>query len=132
MDEPNGSELDPLQAVFRLLLELAAIVGWGIVGWHVTGGIWRWGAMLLLPIAAAAVWGTFRVPGDHSANGGAPVAVPGFARLVIELVVLLGAAALTAVTWRPVPGLILGGLIVLHYTTTITRVRWLLARHPAA
>ena len=97
VSETSGSELPPVQAGFRFLLEVAALVGWGVVGWHAVGGITRWFLVIALPVAAAAVWGTFRAPGDRSANGGAPVAVRGTVRLVIEFVVLLGAAALCVV-----------------------------------
>ena len=124
----DGSQLAPGQAAFRFVIELAAIVCWGIVGWHLTDTALRWVLVVVLPFVAAAVWGTFRAPGDHSANGGAPVAVPGVVRLVIELDVLLGAAVLTAVFWRPVVGLLLGVAVVAHYLTTLPRVRWLLRR----
>lgn len=130
MPHENGSELSPAQAAFRFVLEIAALVGWGLVGWHTVDGIARWVLVVVLPVAAAAVWGTFRAPGDHSANGGAPVAVHGVVRLAIELVVLLGAAVLSAIVWRRTPGLVLGALIVVHYATTPARVRWLVAQRP--
>ena len=47
----------------------------------------------------------------------------GSVRLTIELVVSLGAAALMALVWRVVPGLILGALVVIHYATTTARTR---------
>ena len=130
MSETSGSELPPVQAGFRFLLEVAALVGWGVIGWHAAGGVTRWFLVIALPVAAAVVWGTFRAPGDHSANGGAPVAVRGTVRLAIEFVVLLGAAVLSAIVWTPVPGLALGALIVIHYATSTARVQWLVAQRP--
>ena len=130
MNDASGSQLGPANAGFRFLLEVAALVCWGIVGWQIADGVVRWILVIVLPVAAATVWGTFRAPGDHSAGGGAPVAVHGMVRLVIEFVVLLGAALLAAIVWRPTPGLALGALIVIHYVTTTARVRWLLAQRP--
>lgn len=52
----------------------------------------------------------------------------GTVRLAVEFVVLLGAAAVTAIVWRPIPGLVLGALIVIHYVTTPARMRWLVAQ----
>lgn len=128
MTEGATSELPPAQAAFRFVIELVAIVCWGIVGWNVTEGSARWVLVVMLPTIAAIVWGTFRAPGDQSAGGGAPVPVPGVVRLFIELDVLLGAAALTAIVWRWTVGVVLGAAVVVHYATTGARVRWLLGR----
>lgn len=130
MNVDNGSVLPPAQAGFRFLIELGAIMCWGFVGWHVTDGLLRWLLAIALPLVAGAIWGTFRAPGDHSANGGAPVPVPGLVRLLIELDVLLGAAVVTAIVWRPTVGIVLAAAVVLHYATTTRRVRWLLAQRP--
>lgn len=128
MTEAAPSELSPAQAVFRFVIELVAIVCWGIVGWNVTDGAGRWVLVVMLPIVAAIVWGTFRAPGDHSSGGGAPVPVPGVVRLFIELDVLLGAAAVTAIVWRWTVGVVLGAAVAVHYATTPARVRWLLGQ----
>ena len=130
MDSTDGSQLSPAHAAFRFLLEIAALVCWGIVGWQATDNPARWALVVGLPAVAAAAWGTFRAPGDHSAGGGAPIAVPGLVRLVLELGVLLGAAVLTAFVWRPAVGLTLGGAVVVHYLGTTARVRWLVAQRP--
>lgn len=126
-------ELPVWQLVLRFVLELAALVAWGLAGWELTGDAWggwlRWLVALVLVSAAAGAWGTFRVDGD---SGGetkeAPVRVPGAVRLVLELVVLLGGAV--AVTWAGVTafGVVLGVLVVFHYATTMRRTTWLLAQ----
>ncbi len=129
----NGSELSPLQAGLRFVIEMVAIVCWGIVGWHVTDGAIRWVLVILLPLAAAFMWATLRAPDDHSANGRAPIPVPGIVRLLIELDLLLGAAIVTAIVWRPWVGIALAAAVVVHYLATLPRVRWLLAqRMPTA
>jgi len=125
-------ELPVWQLVLRFVLELAALVAWGLAGWELTGdavGGWlRWLVALVLVSAAAGAWGTFRVDGDSGGDNDTPVRVPGRVRLVVELVVLLGGAV--AVTWAGVTGfgVVLGVLVVLHYATTMRRTTWLLAQ----
>ena len=120
------------QLVLRFVLELAALVAWGLAGWELAGdalGGWlRWLVALVLVSAAAGAWGTFRVEGDSGGDNEAPVRVPGAVRLVVELVVLLGGAV--AVTWAGLTafGVVLGVLVVFHYATTMRRTTWLLAQ----
>lgn len=128
----NGSELTAAQAALRVLLELGALIGWGVVGWRVTDAGVRWLLVAALPIAAAILWGLFRAPDDHSAGGESPVPVPGLVRLLIELGILLGAAVLVAVVWRPWIGVVLGAAVVFHYVATLGRVRWLLDQRSAS
>ena len=66
----------------RFALELALLVGVGWWGGHVVG----WWAAVLLPLAAAAVWGAFLSPK-------ARWTIPRPARLVLELVLFSLAAA---------------------------------------
>lgn len=129
MTETDDSALGPAQAGFRFLIEVLAITSWAIVGWHLTDGPARLVLVVVLPLAAAVVWGTFRAPGDHSA-GGAPVAVPGPVRLVIELDVLLGAAVAVALVRRWTFGVALAVAVLAHYATTMRRVHWLLRQRP--
>lgn len=128
MEDRNGSSLSPAQAGFRFLIEVVALICWGLVGWQVTDGTARWLLVIALPLAAAITWGTFRAPDDHSANGESPVPVNGIVRLFIELDILLGAAVLVTVVWRPFVGAALGVAVLIHYAMTIDRVRWLLAQ----
>ena len=123
-----SSELSPFHAGLRFFIEVAALACWGIAGWHLTGSPLRWLLAIGLPLAGATVWGTFRTPGDASANGGAPVPVSGVVRLAIEFDVLIGAAIAVAAFWRPWPGILLAVAVVAHYAMTVPRVRWLLAQ----
>jgi hypothetical protein len=123
----NTSELSPVHAGVRFLVELAALAAWGITGWHLADGPARWILAIALPVLGAVVWATFRVPGDASADGGAPVAVPGIVRLVIEIDLLFGGAVAVGLAWRAEAGLALGAAVLAHYVTTAHRVRWLLA-----
>jgi hypothetical protein len=124
-DRPD-SELRPGHAAFRFLIELAALSCWALVGWHLADGAARWALAIALPLVAGVVWATFRTPGDHSAGGGAPVAVPGTVRLLIELDVLLGAAIAVGFVRSRTLGVALAAAVVVHYATTLARIRWLL------
>ncbi len=124
-EPPHPSQLPALQAALRFLIEIAALVCWGWIGWEIAPGGWRWAAAIVLPLIGAIVWATFRAPGDHSAGGGAPVAVPGIVRLLIELGVLGGAAVTVALVGHPIVGLVLGAAIVVHHAATVPRLRWL-------
>lgn len=115
----------PLNLAFRFLLELAALAALAVWGWAQGEGITRLLFALLLPTGAALVWGLFRVPGD----GADPrVAVPGIARLLLEII-LFGAA--TASLWavkQPELAVILAGAVGVHYLLSHDRVLRLL-RH---
>ncbi|MDP8905641.1 MAG: YrdB family protein [Chloroflexota bacterium] len=63
----------------------------GIWGWNAFASPWNVAAAIGVPLVAAAIWGTFRVPNDP---GHAPVEVPGLVRLAIELVFFAVAAVL--------------------------------------
>ena len=78
----------------RFALELGALAGIGAGAWALTSGGWRWVAVVIAPLAAATSWGTFNVLDDPSRSGEAPVEVPGWVRLGVELLVF-GVAALS-------------------------------------
>ena len=73
---------NPLNLAFRFILELTALVAIGYWGWMTGEGWTRWILMLGVPLIAAVLWGVFRVDNDP---GKAPVRVPGFLRLALEL-----------------------------------------------
>ncbi|MCB0206088.1 MAG: YrdB family protein [Caldilineae bacterium] len=117
---------NPLNLAFRFLLEILALLAVGYWGWVEHTGLLRILLAVGLPVLAAVLWATFRVPGDASASGRAPVAVPGWLRLLLELGLfaaatwaLFGAGAATAAT-------IFGLAVVVHYAISYDRVLWLL------
>jgi len=112
----------------RFGLELAALAALGLAGWTLASGPMRWVAVAALPLIAAAAWGVFNVVGDPSRSGAAPIEVPGWVRLSVELIVLGGGALALAMSGRPVLGAALAPLIVIQYATSLPRVRWLLER----
>jgi hypothetical protein len=110
----------------RFGLELAALAGLATVAWRLTPGVARWGAVIALPLAAAVIWGTFNVPGDPRRSGSAPIVVPGWLRLDIELGILGCGAVAFALGGRRELGLIMVGLVFVHYAASVPRVTWLL------
>jgi hypothetical protein len=126
----DASRLSVGQAGLRFLIELGALAAWGIAGWRMTDSAARWLLVIAIPVAGAAAWATFRVPGDASAGGGAPIPVSGPVRLVLEVALLLGAAVALATAWRPAVGWVYAAVVAAHYLMTIRRTRWLLSAPP--
>jgi hypothetical protein len=117
--------LRPVDLVLRAILEVGAVIGLLLGGPSSVAGPVGIFIGLVMPVAAAFLWATFRVPGDP---GPSPVPVPGSARLALELVLLsIGALGWILAGWLIV-GLLLGALIVGHYLMTAQRVRWLLVQ----
>lgn len=116
----------PLNLALRFALEVAASITLGYWGWHQAEGPLRLMPAILLPLAAAALWSIFRVPGDATASGDAPVAVPGPVQLALELGLITFAAWGLANVGRPVIALFLAGTTLLHYVVSYERILWLL------
>ena len=117
---------NPVNLAVRFILEMIALAIFGYCGWTMGSGFLRYVWALLLPVAGAGLWGTFRVPGDASHSGDAPVQVPGWVRLGLEL------AIFTAATWALVSlektnlAIIYGAVVSLHYSLSWDRILWLL------
>lgn len=125
MDIP--SLIPGYQLAIRFGLEVGALLAIG--GWarRAAGqGMAGWAAALGLPIVTTLLWVTFAVKGDPSRSGNAPVPVPGWLRLTLELAVFgAGALALAALgrwTWFAV----FVGALLLHHAMTTGRLAWLL------
>jgi hypothetical protein len=114
---------NPINLGARFFLELAMLFNLGYWGWTQHQGLPRYLLAFGLPLAAAVLWGVFRVPGDPR---DAPVAVPGALRLGLELF-LFGAAiwALYA-SDKSAWGTIMLIVVVTHYLVSYDRVRLLL------
>lgn len=115
----------PLNLALRFILELAA---WGAMaywGWAANDGNMRYVLSIGLPVVAMVIWGVFRVAGDP---GEAPVDVPGWVRLTIELATFALAVGMLAGAAQPAWGLVLGGVVLIHYALSYDRINWLI-RH---
>ncbi|MEM9326895.1 MAG: YrdB family protein [Bacteroidota bacterium] len=118
----------PLNLALRFLLELTALFVTGLWGWKQTDSWWRFLLAIGLPVVIGAIWVTFAVPDDPSRSGNAPVVVPGFVRLVIELCMLgFGSWALYQLGHTGM-GLGLAVTILIHYVISYDRVAWLLSQ----
>lgn len=114
---------NPLNLLLRFVLELVMLFALGYWGWETQTGIWQVIAVIGLPLIAAMLWGTFRVPDDPKA---APVVVPGVVRLALELALFAAAVALLAHAGHPQAALILGLITAGHYVISYDRIIWLL------
>ena len=110
--------------VLRFGLEVAALGALAYWGWTAAAGTPGAVLAVALPLVAAALWGTFRVPNDP---GPAPVAVPGAVRLGLEWALFGLAGVGLAVAGRPTLAAVLVIATTLHYVLARDRVRWLLA-----
>ncbi len=109
----------------RFGLEMAALFAIGAGGWFALETWPRYLLAGLLPILAISIWGIFNVVGDPSRSGNAPVAVPGFVRLFLELLILgTGAYSMFAI-WGIRIALVFGSLIFVHYAFAWKRISWL-------
>lgn len=112
----------------RFGLELTALAGLAVGAWRLASGPLRPAAAVATPVIAAVIWGVFNVVGDPSRSGHAPVEVPGWVRLGIELAILGGGAAALAATGRREVALAYAVVVAIHYAASWPRVQWLL--HP--
>jgi len=115
----------PINLAVRFFLEIAALFIFGVWGWQSRTDWPRYLIAVGLPLGAAALWGTFRVPGDP---GEAPVAIPGLIRLFLE-VMFFTAATLALIDFGSgVTAWIFGGVVILHYAVSYERIAWMLER----
>lgn len=114
---------NPLVLTLWFLLELAAVGSAAYWGWTQHDGILRLLLAIGVPLVLAVLWGTFRVDDGPKK---APVAIPGFLRLLLELAVFGTGVVLLYAAHQTNAALIFGGLVVLLYVMSYDRVIWLL------
>lgn len=121
---------NPINLAVRFLLELAALASLAYWGWTQADGGWRYLLAIGLPLLAAVLWGTLAVPGDPSRSGGAPVPVPGYVRLILELGLFAFATWALYGAGQATLSLILAGIVIAHYGASYDRIAWLLKQRP--
>ena len=117
---------NPLNLAVRFALELAGLYALGLWGWTQHTGILRYLLAIGLPLMAATLWGTFRVPADSSANGKAPVPVAGWLRLLLEVLFFTSATWCFFNSGTMLAGYIFSGVALVHYLISYDRILWLL------
>jgi hypothetical protein len=117
---------NPINLVFRFLLELAAIFVFGLWGHSLVEGGMRILLAILFPLLFAVLWGIFAVKGDPSRSGKTVVQTPGIVRLLLELMLFGAAAWMMLVLDYTLLALIFGLAVVIHYFLSFDRIAWLL------
>jgi hypothetical protein len=112
----------------RFILELTALVAFAQWGWMAFGEGFQWAAVIAVPVAAAAAWGTFNVAGDPSRSGRAPIPIPGPVRFGVEIVFFALAAFALGFVGPDFLGWIFAAIVVGHYVASWDRVAWLMRR----
>lgn len=117
---------NPVNLALRFLLEIVMLIILGCWGWHLSG-IGRYIGVAGLPIAAATLWGVFRIPNDPKP---APIAIPGILRLLLELG-LFGFAswALYDLGYSTL-SLIMAAVVTVHYIVSYDRTWVMLKNKP--
>jgi hypothetical protein len=113
----------PLNLALRFFLELLGLYAMGYWGWTQHTGLPRYLWAIGLPLVAAVMWGTFRVPGHP---GPAPVPVPGLLRLILEGVFFGVAVSAFYSAGRESWALAFGGIVLFHYLLSANYVAELL------
>jgi hypothetical protein len=116
---------NPINLTLRFLLELSALFSMGLWGWHNGDGFLRYVFAIGIPIIAATIWGTFRVPNDP---GSAPVAIPGILRLAYEFI-FFGFAAWALIDTNNVKlGWEMAIIVIIHYIISYDRIFWMIKK----
>jgi hypothetical protein len=115
----------PLNLALRFVLEVAALLALGQWGWRQTDTWLRFVLAFGVPLLAAILWATLRVPNDP---GVPPVAVPGILRLTLEVGFFAVAIWALFVVEAPTLGWMLSGVVALHYLLSYDRVAWLVTQ----
>lgn len=126
-ETPPVPTMEPWNLGLRFVLELAALVGLGALGWSAADGALGWVAAVIVPVIGVTAWGVFNVPDDPSRSGRAPIPVPGATRFAVEVAVLgLGAVGMLVAGWTTIAWVYLV-VTLFHYIVAWRRLAWLLA-----
>ena len=117
--------MHPTNLAFRFVLEVFALGVMARWGYQQTESAWRWAFAIGVPLAAAAMWTIFAVPGDPSRGGEGFVHVPGLLRLGLEFAVFGFATwALNELGQTPL-AIGCGVAVIAHYALSYERLVWL-------
>ena len=108
----------PVNLLARFLMEIAAVVAFGLWGWEF-GGALRLLWAICLPVLSMSIWTLFRVPGDP---GKAPIAVRGRLRLALEALFFGAAVAALFTMDLRIQAWAFLILLLVHYAVSYDRV----------
>ena len=118
----------PVNLAFRFILEMILIFVAAYWGWVMHDGWLRFLMAIGLPVLLAVIWGTFAVPGDPSRSGKTLVPTPGWARLIIEIMIFgFGIFMLDRLGYQTAAYVFFASS-VLHYLLSTDRIRWLIKK----
>lgn len=109
----------PLNLLLRFILELLGLAAMAYWRWNGHDGILRVLLAVGVPLFAAVMWGTFRLPNDP---GKAPRPVPGWVRLLLEMVFFGSAVVLLTAVGKTDWATVLGVVVLGHYALSYDRV----------
>jgi hypothetical protein len=121
----------PLNLGVRFLLELAALVAYGMLGWHLGSSLLLKVVLaLVFVVLAALLWGLPAVAGDRGRSDKGPLMVPGWVRLIVETGVLAGAVWSFYAAGAGMVGFWFGVVAVVQCLTAYDRIFWLAGFNP--
>lgn len=110
----------------RFLMELAAIVTFGIWGYSLSDSGFRIVPAILLPLLFATLWGVFATKNDPSRSGKTVIPTPGALRLLLELALFAAATWMLYELAHQTLAIVFGCITLLHYIYSYKRIAWLL------
>jgi hypothetical protein len=117
----------PINLTIAFLLEIVMLIVLGCWGWQLGHPKLSWVLAIALPLAAAVLWGIFRIENDPNP---APVAIPGQLRLLLEWGLFgLSVWGLKALG-HPRLCLLLAVVLVIHYAASWDRTWVMLQNKP--
>ena len=110
----------------RFLLELAMLASLAVAPAIALDGWSRWIWVVIAPIGAMGLWGSFATPDDPSRSGSTIVPTPGPVRLLLELgLFTVGVGLLVwAGLWQLAAAFAAG--VIVHYLAWPARIRWMM------
>jgi hypothetical protein len=117
---------NPINLFVRFMLEVTAIVTFGIWGYGLSDQWTRFLLAGLFPLMFAGLWGVFAVPNDPSRSGKTVIPTPGAIRLALELILFAAATWMLIGLGKPLLGWIFGGVVLMHYVISYDHIAWLL------
>jgi hypothetical protein len=115
----------PINLLVRFLLEITLLFIFANWGWRAFEEVNKYLMAIGLPLGVAIVWGVFRVEGDP---GKAIVAIPGWLRLMYELLVFASAAFFLFRMNQDKWSYIFIFVSTIHYLASYDRIVWLLKK----